>query len=213
MKRAMLAGLAAVVLSSCGKSEDPKPAAGGGAGNSKPVSEGSSAGQPAATAGAASPKEAWDAVSAAGKAKNWGGFWDVVDPEEQAEMVGMGMMVAAFSTMADEKAGDEFKELCRKHGIDPEEKYEPKEGEDPREGMKQLMAKLKDPRAFFVDVFSFADSRAKEGQGFNADKMGTLGEVKVDGDTATAESTGPDGAKKPISFVKRGGRWYLKFPR
>jgi hypothetical protein len=196
------------MLASCGKESDPAPAA-GGPGNASPVSGGGAAAGP--VTGSASPKEAWDAVAAAGKAKNWGGFWDAVDPEEQAEMVGVSLMIAGFSTMGDEKAGEEFKALCVKHGLDPEEKPAP--DEDPKEGMKKLKAKLKDPRAFFVDAFAFADSRAKEGQGFDANKLGTLGEVKVDGDTATADSTTPDGKVKPITFVKRSGRWYLRFPK
>lgn len=158
--------------------------------------------------GYGSPQEVFDDFQKAATAKDWNKLMACMTPETQDAMVAgfvmMGAMAAAF--------GDkEMEPLLKKHGVDPNAK--PDESiTDPAEAMKLLAGKIKDKPAFVSDIMAHLEKKDPGAATQNL-PSGTLTDVKIEGDAATATVVGKDKdgkeQKADIQFKKVDGSWLL----
>ncbi len=140
----------------------------------------------------ASPQKAYDAFAAAAAKGDWQAMASSLTPESQDMMGVMLMLPAGMMAAFDESAGAEFEQIIAKHGIN----------EDEIDPMMESLP-VKDKPAFIADVAAWL---AKQG-GDTSDMgipTGTLTDLSVNGDTATAKVD-----DEPISFKKINGGWYV----
>ncbi len=176
------------------------------------------------------PQEVFDAAKTAIKNNDTKTAMDCLTDEARDTLTGgvafMALMAKGFGAFAQK---DEEKEKLKKlddvlnrHGLT--EEYvktlpKPQIGKKPspeeiKEGIKKLVAPIKDRGGFVADVLALLPSKdGKKGGPF--EELGgnpKLEDVKVTGDRAKGEMVGmKDGkeVRKPIDFKKEGGGWKI----
>jgi len=209
MRRLMLPTLLIFVMTAlpgCGGGESSKPAADKTKNSGSPSAKNES-NQPDAAAVYETPQAAFDAFKKATKDDDWKVAAALMSPESQS-MIAAGFTIgASFMTMADEEKGKELKKLLAKHGVDLE--AEPEPGDEPA-GPEALTAPIKDLPAFIGEIVAWMDKQ-KDGADKGFPEMGELGEVSVDGESATA-SVSTERGPQPIEFRRVNGSWLIHLP-
>ncbi len=202
------------VVAGCGKTEtvekgDKKEK--DGTKQKEGTNEKDAAEKPAAAA-AGSPEDAFKAVKAAGEKNDYKAACESLTPESR-DMLGGGLVLAGmFASFGPD--GKPVKDAMEKHGL-TEEVMKGSDGApptDPIEGMKQMLAPVKDRNQFVADMATAIASvpGGKAPPPFPADAE--LKDLKVDGDAATATVDYTlKGAKTsdPVTFKKADGKWLI----
>jgi len=158
------------------------------------------------------PEAAFNAFQEAAKKSDWKAVAELLSPESQ-EAMAAGMIIAgSFIGAFDEQKGEEFQQLLSKHGIDvdPEKGPEGMEDASMEEALKAVVGPVKDKPAFVADMIGWLDENA-DGAGFGDIGSGTLSDVTITDDMATATVT-VDGEPHPIEFRRSNGRWLVHMP-
>jgi hypothetical protein len=177
------------------------------------------------------PEEVFSAFMAAGAKEDWKTMCECLTDDSRDKMaVGLVLVVAigkSFATTPEQKA--KFKlvdDVLAKHGIPLSQKQGPASppSKDPKNFEKDMMKVLdlvKDRNAFIADMLvAFKqmsdDPQQKNPVGGDFDfKEVKLEDVKIQGDSATANAVAKHGnkeARQPVNFKKAGGGWKIEFP-
>jgi hypothetical protein len=155
------------------------------------------------------PEAAFNAFQEAAKSEDWQAAARCLTPESQAMMADGLIFAASFATLGDKEKEKSLDELLKKHKIDMD--AEPKEpaDKDPM-AMPSFVADVEDKPALIEDLFAWLEknSSGKGGPDFEVKK---LGEVKIDGDQATAMAE-TDRGDKPVEFRRIDGGWLVHLP-
>ncbi len=152
-----------------------------------------------------SPDAVFKAAKKSAESNDWKTFYGCCDPEKAQDLLAVMVMMAGFSVMQDKEGEKELHEIFRRHGIDPDKQVSMKASDS-----KAAMASVKDPAACFHDLMTFNAKKSKKGDAMSMMKLeGDLSDVKIEGDKASGTVTLKDGKKTPVSFIHRGGSWYL----
>jgi hypothetical protein len=174
------------------------------------------------------PKECFDAFVTADEKKDRKTWAGCLAPQAQKEIAGQMAYQAKslrteFSSEKDEEKRAAllkfFKpaaDVLDKHGLTEKATKDVKVGKTPKEqkeAIKSLLALVKDPEGFTVEIFTAFDKIGGSGEKKEAN-VPKLTEVKIDGDKATGivVSKGKEKGKEdkePVSFVKIKGSWRI----
>ena len=105
----------------------------------------------------------------------------------------------------------EAKDIFAKHKVPEKQDGDNVDMNDETKMRAMLKEKLKDvpdKGALAGDLIMFMKKHSKKGSDFSMFE-GTVKDVKIDGDKATATLSKPDGKSSDIKFAKKDGRWYL----
>jgi hypothetical protein len=157
------------------------------------------------------PEAAYAALAAAAKKDNWESAAAILTPESQAMMAAGMIMSASFVTMGDENKEKELTELLGRHGIKlDDEEPEPSADVSPSDMMMALTKPIKDLPVFLGQLSAWINKNGEDrGSGFA--KLGKLGEVTIEGDTAKTISQ-TDMGPQPIEFRRVSGSWLVHLP-
>lgn len=153
------------------------------------------------------PQAAFDALSKAAKNNDWKTATSLLTPESQSMMAAGMMLGASFMTMGDEAKQKDLEQLLKKHGVDMDE--EPSD-EDPEAGPEALTRNIKDLPTFVGEINEWMQKNG-EGADSGFPEMGELGEVTIDGDTASA-TVDTEMGPQPIEFRRVDGNWLIHLP-
>ena len=167
----------------------------------------------AAAKSQATPQETYNNLKNAAENDNWSEALLYVTPDSQHIMLGgmifVSTMVVGFSE--DKAKQESFEKLLKQHGVNVDDKSSPATLDDIEEVMKALVGNVKDKGACLSALMDWMKKNM-------ADKAGQLtepitkieiGEVKIDGDTATATITVDGKPDDPTIFAKIDGKWYI----
>lgn len=188
-----------------------------------PREEASSSGS-ASTApiGGDTPEETFKLATAALAKEDWKSFSLTMTQESQNMMAGgmamAGMVLQAFGSLGGEEIAEQAKSLQKvldKHGLD--EAFLKKVQDDgaiqsPEEGMKKLVAPIKNRPQFIADMMAAMKSMKGFKDTGPLDKDAKLVDVKIDGERAKAKIEFVQGGQKksePIAFKKVSGKWLM----
>jgi hypothetical protein len=152
------------------------------------------------------PEAAFNAFQEAAKSEDWQAAARCLTPESQAMMADGLIFAASFATLGEKEKEKSLEELLKKHKIDMD--AEPKEpaDKDPN-AMPSFVAEVENKPALIEDLFAWLEknSSGKGGPNFEARE---LGEVKIDGDQATAMADSGD----TVEFRRIDGGWLVHLP-
>ena len=162
-----------------------------------------------------SPEAVFEAAKSAMADEDMEGFMNCLTPESQdlfsGILVMLGSMMKGLASLAEDDA--ETKEaivkmdkVLDKHGLTEEfmKKMEESDESDPEKAIKLVVEPIKDKAAFVADMFEAFKGLDDEG-GSPADQFkGTLKDIKIDGDSASAVLE-DGGETEPIQFKKVKG--------
>jgi hypothetical protein len=175
-----------------------------------------------------SPQAVFDAATAAASKEDWPAFMNCLTDDSQDKFtfgVAFGaMMMKGFAAIDKDKGkdvSDAIDAALKKHGMTEAHMQEigkgmvdlkgPKQSE--KETLKKAIAPIKDKPAFVADVMA---ALKKLGSKDTQEKFGgTLKDLKIEGDKATAKVTRTMGGKEtqePIEFRKVDGGWKIELP-
>jgi hypothetical protein len=155
-----------------------------------------------------SPEAAFKAFQEATEAEDWQAAARCLTPESQAMMADGLIFGASFATLGDPEKEKELEQLLKRYEIDMD--AEPKEPQDKDpSAMPSFVADVENKPALIEDLFAWLKKNSTGGgPSFEIKK---LGEVKIDGDEATAMAETEDG-DKPIEFRRVDGGWLIHLP-
>ncbi len=114
-------------------------------------------------------------------------------------------------TMGDESKEKELTELLGRHGINlDEEEPEPSADVSPADMMMEMTKPIKDIPDFLGQLSAWMNKNGEDRNGGFA-KLGELGDVTIEGDTAKAISQ-TDMGPQPIEFRLVSGSWLVHLP-
>ncbi len=155
-------------------------------------------------AGFESPEKAFEALQEAGAAKDLTGLLNCLSPESQDVMARQATVVPLFMVMFDPDKKEEFEELLAKHGIalDAISLDEEFPIDNPADRV-----------AYIADVMKWTEAQSDgKNSGSLFDVAPTIGDIKIDNDSARATLTRKSGETKDIDFVRLDGRWFVHIP-
>src|SRR5262245_6826842 len=172
-----------------------------------------------------SPQAVFDAAAAASAKQDWAGFMNCLTDESQDKFT-FSLAVGAisykfFASMDREKGAEAAKaidEALKKHGVNEadlpdlgKDMFKMSAPQDEREMMRKVLGPIKDKPAFVADIIAAMKKLVnKEPQQKFA---GTLTNVKIEGDNATAtvvRKTPNKETQGPMAFRKVGGGWKIE---
>lgn len=166
-----------------------------------------------------SPEAVFEAARSAVADEDMEGFMNCLTSESQDLFSGMlvmlGSMMKGFAALAGDDADtaeavSKMEKVFEKHGLTEDVMKEMEEADesDPTAAMEKLVEPIKDKAAFVADMLEAFKGLDNEG-GSPADQFkGTLKDIKIDGDSASAVLE--DGGKtEPIQFKKVKGSWLI----
>ena len=156
------------------------------------------------------PEAVYVAMVEATKNKDYKTMAELSTPDTQALMAGGMIFGAGFMTIEDENKEKELKELLGRHGIDMDDEAEPPADMSPEEAMKAMVEPVEDLPTFIDEIMTWMDKNSDDDSGGFAE-LGELGEVTVDGDSASAGGE-TDQGPQPIEFRKLDGSWRVHLP-
>ena len=168
-----------------------------------------------------SPEAVFEAAKSAMADEDMEGFMNCLTPESQdllaGAMVMLGTMMKGLAGLAElggedadaQQSVSKIGKVLEDHGLteDAMKKMEGADESDPASAMKKLVEPIKDKAAFVGDmfeVFSGMENGATEDFQFK----GTLKDIKIDGDSASAVLE-DGGTSKPVQFKKVKGSWLI----
>lgn len=154
------------------------------------------------------PEAAFKAFQTASEAEDWQAAARCLTPESQAMMADGLIFAASFATLGSTEKEKELEQLLKNHKIDMD--AEPKAPKDKdAAAMPSFVAEVEDKPALIEDLFGWLKKNSSSrGPSFDVKK---LGEVKTDGDKATALAETEDG-DKPVEFRRVDGGWLIHLP-
>ena len=165
----------------------------------------------AAPTGAETPALAYAAMKDGFKTKDWEKVFAHCTEDAQAEFLFGMSLVAGFSSGSDEEKQQALETINTKHGLKPAgEDDDPIPMEQLQEhAMNKIKSECPDKVAFCTELMGWIEANVDD---FDMTQFsgGTLGEVTIDGDTATAEITQTRNGQErtsQIRFLKQDGGW------
>ncbi|MGI9517915.1 MAG: hypothetical protein ACR2NP_12760 [Pirellulaceae bacterium] len=182
-----------------------------------------------ATVTSATPQDAFSTLQEAGKNKDWPTFLGCLTPQARDKMA--GLMVVAGSMMSAgppegvsippemqeqatkmEEAANEIKAVFASYGVsDDVVSSVTMQTMNDESKIAELGSKVSNQAGFIGAITELMEkTMGAGGPAFGMEK-GTLGEVNIDGDSATGTIT-MDGRESPIEFKKINGSWLVEIP-
>lgn len=176
-----------------------------------------------------SPEEAFRALNAAAKRKDWRVYFGHTTQESQIILAGQyvfmsGIFPEAFSLPAGEAQTKAIKSLLKKHSLTmdrfkavQEKIKEIEAGADAKKVISlfsDLGRVVQNRTDFFVDymkILHIAEDPSEKSP-FDNFFVGTLGNLKIDSDTASATLTNPN-RSEPLFFRREDNSWKLDYHR
>jgi hypothetical protein len=144
--------------------------------------------------------------------KDWSGFLGCMTGESQEMVVGSLALIANMMASMDAKQGGEIEAVLKKHNAKVETASDPK-WKDPKFAMKAMNDRIKDKPAFLGELIDVMDKQNPGKKKIFGRFDGIIGDVKKDGDSATARITTTDEKGKEtedkIHFKKENGGWKI----
>jgi hypothetical protein len=158
------------------------------------------------------PEAAFAAFQEAAEREDWKAVAELLTPDSQKSMAAAMIFATSLMAASEEEKGEELEELLRKHGFDPNAPEVPRKivASSPQEALKTLVGPIKDKPAFIADMVGWLEENA-DASGFTDIPSGKLGDVTIEGDTASGTVTDDDGSD-PIEFLRLNGRWLIHMP-
>ena len=165
-----------------------------------------------------SPEAVFEAAKSAMADEDMEGFMNCLTPESQdllaGAMVMLGTMMKGLAALGGEDADaqqsmSKIGKVLEDHGLteDAMKKMEGADESDPASAMKKLVEPIKDKAAFVGDMFEVF-SGMENGATEDFEFKGTLKDIKIDGDSASAVLE-DGGTSKPVQFKKVKGSWLI----
>ena len=165
-----------------------------------------------------SPEAVFEAAKSAMADEDMEGFMNCLTPESQdllaGAMVMLGTMMKGLAALGGEDADaqqsmSKIGKVLEDHGLteDAMKKMEGADESDPASAMKRLVEPVKDKAAFVGDMFEVF-SGMENGATEDFEFKGTLKDIKIDGDSASAVLE-DGGTSKPVQFKKVKGSWLI----
>jgi hypothetical protein len=173
-----------------------------------------------------SPKEVFDAASAAAAKEDWPTLVQCLTDESRDGLAGTlvmgGMLMKGFAALDKDKGKESAKQIedvLTKHGLTEEhlkkmDQEPPAKGSDPKDDMKvlaKLIEPIKDKTAFIAEMMTVMKKVADK------DTLVSFGnelkDLKIDGDTARGTFLMKQGGKEkqePIEFRKGSNGWKIQ---
>jgi hypothetical protein len=139
-----------------------------------------------------SPDAAFTAFQAAIEKKDWGKAANCMTADAQSAMSMLLTMPVSMMAAFDEAKQPEIEALFTKHGLNMDEGPPGGSGGDQAAAIRAFGKQIKDKPAFIAELIEWLDKNDDDSDGdsvFSAMGRGKLGDVKINGDTATAVLT------------------------
>lgn len=153
-------------------------------------------------AGYDSPEEVFTALQQAVEADDFSAAARCLDPESQEAMAALIALPLALVAAFDPEKKDEVEELFKKHGISLEEDRD----EFPLKTSEERIAFMADAVEWMEEN---GDDTGEDSGPLKKVAQGSLGEVTIEGESATAIVTLADNSTEEIEFTRVDGMWYL----
>ncbi|MEX2142532.1 MAG: hypothetical protein WD894_24980 [Pirellulales bacterium] len=154
------------------------------------------------------PEAAFNAFQKAMEAEDWQAAARCLTPESQATMADGLIFGSSFATFGDTEKAKDLKQLLKRYEIDMD--AEPKEPADKdAAAMPSFVADVENKPALIEDLFAWLNKNSTSGS--PTFEIKNLGEVKIDGDEATAMAETERG-DQPVEFRKVDGGWLIHLP-
>lgn len=188
----------------CGDDSETKTESGGAAADPAAAGDAVDTSTPAAT---------FNAFQQAARDGDYQAVASHLTEESQTRMLGGLMMIGAIIVAFDEDREASLTKIIEKHGGSPEMMSD-SEIQSPEQAMEKLNQTFSDKSALIADLISWMDdqSQADDDRFSDAIAGGTLGEVTINGNTASAPITTSDGRDDVVNFVKVGDGWKIELP-
>ena len=169
-----------------------------------------------------SPQAVFDAAAAAAAKQDWAAFMNCLTDESQDKftftLAVSANFIKSIASMDKEKGAEVAKaidEAMKKHGVNeanlPKAMFNKSAPQDEREMMRKVVGPIKDKPVFVGEVMAAVKKLVnKEPQ---QEFAGTLTNVKIEGDEATAtvvRKTPNKETQEPMAFRKVGGGWKIE---
>lgn len=167
-------------------------------------------------AGGKSPEATFKTMQSAALKQDNATMFACMDPQSHDSVL-LGMTIAAgflsFGKDETQKKAieDGLQGILDKHGVvqlgNDEVKMTDKASMD--QAASKMFGGVKDKPALFAELTAFIEKNSEKKAPKKNYGEGTLKDVKVEGDKATATFEKPDGSSQPVKFINRDGLWYV----
>lgn len=163
-----------------------------------------------------SPEAAFEAMQDAAQDDDLETAVEQMTDESQSVMAG-GMVFALSFAAFNSENEDEIQSLFKEHGLDPDaqEDDEAIDGADMETALKKIVEPIDNKPEFVAAAIALMKKLDKDGDSSFDFPSGTLEDLKIDGDSATAVIVTTDDGdedREPIEFRKVDGGWLVHIP-
>lgn len=162
-----------------------------------------------------SPEAAFKAFQAAIEEKEWEQAANCMTSDAQSAIAMLLTIPVSMMAAFDEAKQPEIEALLAKHGLNVNEGPPGGSGADQATAVRAFGKQIKDKPAFIAELIEWLDKNDDDADGdsvFSAMGDGDLGDVKINGDAATAVLTFVENGRtetQPMEFKKENGGWLL----
>lgn len=159
------------------------------------------------------PEATFGSFKKAATAKDWKTATSLLALESQQRIAGSSIMMSKFLTKGSKEKAESRAALLKKHGVEEKDAKELAAATDPMAAMAEMVKNVKDIPALVgeVETWSSKNKTADRKAGLFLD-VGSLSEVTVDGDSASATAETKRTGPQVVEFIKVDGGWLMQLP-